>query len=119
MLLPAGGAPTHRPMLSAATSAASWSRLMKAEELTEENLASAARRLARRDQDLALILRKFGPPPLWGRPPNFSTLIQIILEQQVSLASAASIYARMKKSTVPFRPETFVTWENLISSRWD
>jgi DNA-3-methyladenine glycosylase II len=33
---------------------------------------------------------------MWGRPPGFSTLIKIILEQQVSLASAKAIYRRLQ-----------------------
>lgn len=72
--------------------------------LTELTLARAARTLAQRDKDLASILERLGPPPLWARRPGFSTLIQIILEQQVSLASAASLFARLKKSVVPFHP---------------
>jgi DNA-3-methyladenine glycosylase II len=45
----------------------------------------------------------YGPPPLWDRPPGFETLLQIILEQQVSLASAKACYdklcLRLKKVT--------------------
>lgn len=72
--------------------------------LDEVSLARAARHLARRDTDLTFILKSYGPPPLWGRKPGFSTLIQIILEQQVSLASAASMFARLRKNVVPFQP---------------
>jgi len=72
--------------------------------LTEESLARAAKLLARRDKDLASILKQYGPPPLWARKPGFATLVQIILEQQVSLASAAALFARLNKSIVPFRP---------------
>src|SRR5687768_9340698 len=64
----------------------------------------AAKQLAGRDQDFASILERLGTPPLWARKPGFSTLIKIILEQQVSLASAASIFARLQKNVVPFRP---------------
>jgi DNA-3-methyladenine glycosylase II len=74
------------------------------EVLTDESVARAAKLLARRDKDLAGILKRLGPPPLWARPPGFSTLVQIILEQQVSLASAASLFERLKRNTVPFRP---------------
>jgi DNA-3-methyladenine glycosylase II len=42
---------------------------------------------------------------MWSRRPGFSTLIKIILEQQVSLASAASMFARLKKNVIPFHPE--------------
>ena len=72
--------------------------------LTEISLGKAARQLAKRDPDLAAILKRHGPPPLWARQPGFSTLIKIILEQQVSLASAAALFNRLKQNTVPFRP---------------
>ena len=72
--------------------------------LNEATLGVAAKQLARRDRDLGSILRELGPPPLWARPPGFSTLVKIILEQQVSLASAASLFARLKKNVVPFHP---------------
>jgi len=78
---------------------------MVREPLTEASLARAARILAKRDPDLALILNRLGPPRLWARPPGFSTLVKIILEQQVSLASAASLFAKLKRHTVPFHPE--------------
>ncbi|MEP6568187.1 MAG: DNA-3-methyladenine glycosylase 2 family protein [Acidobacteriota bacterium] len=76
--------------------------------LNEESLLRAAKLLARRDKDLAVILKRLGPPPLWARPPGFSTLIQIILEQQVSLASAASLFARMQQNIVPFHPARMI-----------
>lgn len=72
--------------------------------LTETSLSHAAKLLASRDNDLAAILRKYGPPPLWARRPGFSTLVKIILEQQVSLKSAAALFARLKKNTSPFHP---------------
>jgi DNA-3-methyladenine glycosylase II len=34
-------------------------------------------------------------PPLWARRPGFATLLRIVLEQQVSLASAQAIYHRL------------------------
>lgn len=77
---------------------------MKPTQLTERSLAEAAAQLARNDPDLAAILERLGPPPLWERPAGFATLVKIILEQQVSLASAASLFARLKKNTVPFNP---------------
>jgi DNA-3-methyladenine glycosylase II len=81
---------------------------MAREALTEVTVARAAKLLARRDKDLALILAGLGPPPLWARRPSFSTLIKIILEQQVSLASAASMFGRMRKNIVPFRPDRMI-----------
>jgi DNA-3-methyladenine glycosylase II len=72
--------------------------------LDEAGVARAARQLAKLDPDLTLILKNLGPPPLWSRRAGFATLVQIILEQQVSLASAASIFARLRKSIIPFEP---------------
>lgn len=77
---------------------------MTREALTEITVARAAKQLARRDKDLGSILEKLGPPPLWARRPGFPTLVKIILEQQISLASAASMFARLKKNVVPFHP---------------
>ena len=77
---------------------------MKLTELNEQSLAEAAAYLARKDPDLSAILTRLGPPPLWKRPAGFATLVKIILEQQVSLASAASLFAKLKKNTMPFSP---------------
>lgn len=48
------------------------------------------------DRDLARIVARLGVPPLWARRPGFPTLIRIILEQQVSLAAALSLYRRLR-----------------------
>jgi DNA-3-methyladenine glycosylase II len=77
---------------------------MMPEGLTEATVAKAAKQLAGRDKDLASIFELYGPPPLWARRPGFSTLVKIILEQQVSLASAASLFSRLKKNVIPFQP---------------
>lgn len=76
--------------------------------LNEASLARAAKHLAKRDPELTSILKRFGPPPLWARRADFSTLINIILEQQVSLASAASMFARMRKNIVPFHARRMI-----------
>lgn len=63
--------------------------------LTFDSLRVGAYALAARDPDLAGILDRLGAPPLWGRRPGFPALIRIILEQQVSLASARTMYRRL------------------------
>ena len=78
---------------------------MKPTVLTKARLAEAAAQLAAKDSDLALILERYGPPPMWQRQPGFATLIHIILEQQVSLAAAASMFARLKQHIDPLDPE--------------
>ncbi len=45
---------------------------------------------------------------MWARKPGFRTLIQIILEQQVSLASARAMFRRLTGDIVPFTPKRFV-----------
>jgi DNA-3-methyladenine glycosylase II len=63
--------------------------------LTHAALALGARTLARRDPDLAALLRRNGMPPMWARRPGFATLIHIVLEQQVSIAAARTLYLRL------------------------
>jgi DNA-3-methyladenine glycosylase II len=65
--------------------------------LTRASLHAAVHELATRDRRLARIVDDHGLPPLWARPRGFPTLARIILEQQVSLASAAAIYARLDR----------------------
>jgi DNA-3-methyladenine glycosylase II len=76
--------------------------------LTKNSLKKGAVYLAARDNDLARLLETNGTPPLWARSPCFSTLIHIILEQQVSLASAMAVYLRLADNLVPFTPERFL-----------
>jgi len=63
--------------------------------LDEAALASGVRALSALDPDLAGIVGRHGPPPLWARPPGFETLVRIILEQQVSLRSAEAAHDRL------------------------
>ncbi|HYH82888.1 MAG TPA: hypothetical protein VEX86_24050 [Longimicrobium sp.] len=65
--------------------------------LTRATLLQGVRELAARDAGLGAIVARHGPPPMWGRPRGFATLVRIILEQQVSLASAATLFARVER----------------------
>jgi DNA-3-methyladenine glycosylase II len=76
--------------------------------LTEESLALAVRSLATRDADLAAIVDRFGPPPLWNRPEGFATLAHIVLEQQVSLASAQAAFDRLRDAAGELTPARFL-----------
>ncbi len=76
--------------------------------LTIDELHRATRALARRDPDLARVVRAHGPPPLWRRRTGFATLVHIILEQQVSLASARAAFDRAYVLAQPFTPATFL-----------
>jgi DNA-3-methyladenine glycosylase II len=63
--------------------------------LTARTLRTVATRLAADDPDLGASVLRYGPPPLWARAPGFGTLVHLILEQQVSLASAQAAFDRL------------------------
>jgi DNA-3-methyladenine glycosylase II len=73
--------------------------------LTRALLGEGARALAARDADLARIHRRLGDPPIWGRRPGFPALVKIILEQQVSLRSAAAMYRRIDTHVGGLNPQ--------------
>ena len=64
--------------------------------LTRRTLLVAVRELAETDPALAASVERYGPPPLWAREPSFATLTHLILEQQVSLASARAAFDRLE-----------------------
>jgi DNA-3-methyladenine glycosylase II len=76
--------------------------------LNEQFFAHAARKLSERDTDLAAVIENYGVPPMWTRAPGFPTLVYIILEQQVSLASARALYQRLQEAVKPFTPAHFL-----------
>ncbi|HLM59128.1 MAG TPA: hypothetical protein VK422_23690 [Pyrinomonadaceae bacterium] len=76
--------------------------------LDEKTLARAVGLLARRDADLARVVAEYGWPPLWAREQGFPTLVHVILEQQVSLASARAAFDRLGALASPLTPETFL-----------
>lgn len=57
---------------------------------------------------LASIFATHGDPPLWRRATGFTTLVHIILEQQVSLKSAKSMLVRLQTAVDPFTPVRFL-----------
>ncbi len=60
------------------------------------------------DESLRKIVQQYGYPPLWGRPASFETLVHIILEQQVSLASALAAMVKLKEKLPSFTPTNFL-----------
>jgi DNA-3-methyladenine glycosylase II len=60
------------------------------------------------DPHLARIVSAYGHPPLWVREPGFPTLVYIILEQQVSLASAKAAFDRLNAAVRPLTPRRFL-----------
>ncbi len=77
-----------------------------ARRLTNESLLAGTRALCERDADFAGVVARLGPPPLWGRPTGFATLVRIILEQQVSLAAARTMFLRLQSHAGGVTPET-------------
>lgn len=65
------------------------------EALSQNGLRKACIALSRDHAELAIVYRTYGIPPLWDREPGFATLLQIILEQQVSLASAKACFDKL------------------------
>ncbi|MGH7498252.1 MAG: DNA-3-methyladenine glycosylase family protein [Gemmatimonadales bacterium] len=75
------------------------------QRLGRADLSLAVRALAERDPELGALVRAHGEPPLWGRRGGFATLVKIILEQQVSLASARTLFARLERGLGAVTPE--------------
>jgi DNA-3-methyladenine glycosylase II len=70
-----------------------------------ETFHSRCDAVAAGDPDLALIIRTHGYPPMWNRPNTFETLVHIILEQQVSLASALAALNKLREKISEITPE--------------
>ena len=63
--------------------------------LDEASFSVAATHLVANDPALAAIVDRHGLPAFWAREPGLETLVLLILEQQVSLASARAAYDRL------------------------
>ena len=68
--------------------------------------------MSERDAELASVARAYGVPPLWEREEGFATLVLIILEQQVSLASALAAFEKLKAAASPLTPENFLAFDD-------
>ena len=75
--------------------------------LNNQKCLKAVKYLSKKNKDLAALYEADGVPPLWGRRPGFTTLIKIILEQQVSLASGKAAYKKLESYIKPFTPIRF------------
>jgi DNA-3-methyladenine glycosylase II len=68
------------------------------------NFHSICNDLATQDTHLATIINTYSYPPLWSRPNSFESLVHIILEQQVSLASALSALNKLRERVQEITP---------------
>ncbi len=73
--------------------------------MTVPQFRAAVELLCVRHKPLAAVVEKHGPPPFWRRPPGYAAMVQIILEQQVSLESAWAVYKRLEVKTGKVTPE--------------
>src|SRR5689334_15482828 len=90
----------------------SSAKVFRPERLTRQSLSGAVEYLSSRDPDLAAVVQRHGPPPLWARRPGFGTLLHIILEQQVSLASARAAYRKLGAVADPLTPASFLALDD-------
>ncbi len=70
---------------------------MPATVFSEADFTSLCKRLAKKDPHIKAVIDQHGYPPVWSRKPNFETFVHIILEQQVSLASAKAALNKLKE----------------------
>lgn len=73
-------------------------------KFNKENYHAICDKLGKADPDLAAVVAIHGYPPFWSRPNTFETLVHIILEQQVSLASALSALNKLKERLQELTP---------------
>ena len=74
----------------------------------ERRIAEAVAALTARDADLARAREIGGPFHDRSRKGGFETLVLLVVEQQLSLASAAAIMGRVREAVAPFTPETLL-----------
>ncbi len=83
------------------------------DQLTHKFLKTACLALASEHPELRQVYETYGPPPLWDREPGFSTLLQIILEQQVSLASAKACFDKLAARLGEVSPENVLVLSDI------
>lgn len=77
--------------------------------LNPSSLKRHCRVLSETDPHLRTVFETYGTPPLWDREPGFATLLHIILEQQVSLASAKACFNKLTARLGEVTPENLLT----------
>ena len=80
--------------------------------LTQKTFNEALAVLGDIDPDLGSVIATLGKPPMWAREPGFPTLVHIILEQQVSLASAKAAFDRLSQAVQILTPSEFLKFDD-------
>lgn len=86
------------------------------EPVPDERLRPALEALAATDPDFAAAYARCGLPPVRRSEPGFAGLIRMIAGQQVSVASARAIIARLEARVVPLTAETFLALDEAALS---
>ena len=82
------------------------------QELNTNSLKEGVQYLCKKDPLLKKIVKKRqGQINLFKRPSGFNGLINLIVEQQLSVASAKAIFGRLEKSITPFSAKQFLQTE--------
>ena len=92
-------------------------QVLMPKRLNQTKLERAVAVLAADHAEFAVVYEKYGVPPMWDREPGFETLLQIILEQQVSLASAKACFDKLELRLSEVTPERFLTVSDLDLKR--
>jgi DNA-3-methyladenine glycosylase II len=77
--------------------------------ITEHAFEDVVGELCRTDRWLAGIVEHHGVPSFAAREPGFAALVWLILEQQVSLASAAAAFARLERRVGEVSPDAILS----------
>lgn len=75
----------------------------------ESDIAAGVKALRRKCQILRGIHDRTGPPPLRRRQGGFKGLAQIVVAQQLSVASATAIWTRFEMAVHPMSAEAYLT----------
>lgn len=78
------------------------------QSLSRDTLPDAVNKLCVQDPFMLNLVEEFGSPPLWQKTQSYETLVHIILEQKVSLASALAVMRRVKKLCPDMSAEAFL-----------
>ena len=80
--------------------------------LTPHSLAEGLAFLSAAEPYFGRIHTRLGAPPMWARTPGFPTLVYIILEQQVSLASAKAAFTKLEQAAGTITPQAFLRFSD-------
>ena len=75
---------------------------------TESDLDAALAALTAADPRFAAVIAKSGRPPLRRRTDGYAGLAATVVSQQLSIASAGAIWARLAAAFDPFAPEAII-----------